>query len=142
MTLDLERTSKLISSLQGALRLLRELAAIPEGEFASDNHKQGSAKYNLIVAIECVIDLGAHVISRRRLRVAEDYADTFIVLAEAGLLPQDFAEELRKMARFRNRLVHMYWAVDTVELHKVLRERLGDFDRFLTCMGAVVHAEA
>jgi uncharacterized protein YutE (UPF0331/DUF86 family) len=46
-----------------------------------------------------------------RLRVPEDYADTFSIIGEAGRFSKEFVEKLTRMARFRNRLVHIYWEV-------------------------------
>ncbi len=37
---------------------------------------------------------------------------------------------LRAMARFRNRLVHLYWDVDDELVYEYLQTSLGDFDRF------------
>ena len=62
-------------------------------------------------------------------------ADTFAVLREASVLESAFTDELMKMARFRNRLVHLYWDVDPEELHAILQSRLGDFDAFLSAIG-------
>ena len=135
-SVDPERIEKLIGSMRAALRLLCELRDLPEAEFVGDAHKQSSAKYNFTAAIEACIDIGSHVISRGRLRAPEDYADTFEVLAEAGIVKTDFANELKKMARFRNRLVHLYWDVDLQELRSILETRLGDFETFIAAIGA------
>jgi len=35
------------------------------------------------------------------------------------------------MAKFRNRLVHIYWEVDAKELYKYLTENLKDFQTFI-----------
>ena len=40
------------SEILGALARLEDLKRLPETEFFADPHKIGSAKYNLIVAIE------------------------------------------------------------------------------------------
>ena len=72
-----------------------------------------------------------HIIARNGYRVPEDYGDTFSVMAEAGALKKGFAQELRNMAKFRNRLVHLYWEVDDKQLHEILQNRLGDFKIFL-----------
>jgi uncharacterized protein YutE (UPF0331/DUF86 family) len=39
-------------------------------------------------------------------------------------------EHLRSMARFRNRLVHVYWDVDDDLVAEYLHGPLGDLDRF------------
>jgi uncharacterized protein YutE (UPF0331/DUF86 family) len=139
--LDPERMEKLISSMRGALKLLGELRDLTDAEFMSDPHKQSSAKYNFTAAIEAAIDIASHVISRKALRAPEDYADTFQVLSDSGIVSSDFADELKKMARFRNRLVHLYWDVDTAELRRILETKLGDFDRYLSEIGAYMTRE-
>lgn len=35
------------------------------------------------------------------------------------------------MARFRNRLVYIYWKVDDRQVYKIMRVNLGDFKIFL-----------
>jgi len=72
-----------------------------------------------------------HVIARNGYRVPEDYADTFEVMAEAGAFDADFSDELRNMAKFRNRLVHLYWQVDDQQLYEIVQSRLDDFKKFL-----------
>jgi uncharacterized protein YutE (UPF0331/DUF86 family) len=104
-------------------------------QFVADTDKVASAKYHFIVAIEACIDLCNHVISRNRLRVPEDYGDTFHVMAEAGALPPEFAEDLTAMGKFRNRLVHLYWKVDDRQVHQFLHSRLPVFNRFMREMG-------
>lgn len=131
MKYDDDRMQKLISSARECTALLAELRDMAEDEFLKDRHRQSSAKYNFIAAIEAMIDLGHHLISQNRFRSPEDYADAFAVLAENGVVERDFAEELKKMARFRNRLVHYYWNVDEREIYTILRTRLGDFEKFI-----------
>ena len=38
------------------------------------------------------------------------------------------------MGKFRNRLVHLYWAVDDRQVHQLMRNRLPDFSHFLKAM--------
>ncbi len=128
--LDPERTQKLVSSMRETVEMLHELSQMSKEEFLADKHRQSSAKYNFIAAIEAAIDLANHLISRVGFRSPEDYADTFKVLAEQGVIEKQFAEELVNMARFRNRLVHIYWDVNTNEIWRILQSRLNDFEQF------------
>jgi uncharacterized protein YutE (UPF0331/DUF86 family) len=121
--------------MRSAFRLLSDLAGIPEKQFLEDDHKISSAKYNFIAAIEASIDICNHLISRNKFRSPEDYADTFAVMNEAGILDKDFTLELMKMARFRNRLVHLYWDVDPKELHAILKTRIFDLEKLLREIG-------
>ena len=87
-----------------ALQKLEDLGKLSETEFTADPHKVGSAKYNLIVAIEGTVDLSNHIISKNGFRTPEDYADTFRVMEEKGIFDTEFTSSLIQMARFRNRL--------------------------------------
>ena len=139
---DPERVEKLVSAMREAVSMLLDLKDLPESEFLQDKHRQSSAKYNFIVAIEAAIDLASHLISRKGFRAPEDYADTFRVLADAGSLQVDFATELEKMARFRNRLVHRYWDVDVNEVWRILQARPGDFEEYISQIGAYLGSYA
>ncbi len=131
---DGNKVARLSGEAFDALRALQELADLPETEFLGDKHLVASAKYHLLVAVEACIDLGNHVISRNRLRAPDDYADTFHVLGEAGVLTDDFVTRLAKMARFRNRLVHIYWEVDTPIVYRLIQEDVQDVERFINVL--------
>ena len=77
-----------------------------------------------------------HIISRNGYRVPEDYGDTFRVMGEVGALDTDFSDDLRNMAKFRNRLVHLYWEVDDLQLYEILQNRLVDFKKFLDSLAS------
>ena len=126
-----ERIRKIVSSMRVAVRQLSDLSGLEEKNFLDDSHKIAGAKYNFIIAIEAAIDMGNHIISQNGFRAPEDYADTFSVLGEYGIVSDEFAKELRKMARFRDRLVHIYWEVDDKQVYNIMRANLGDFKTFL-----------
>ena len=125
---------KLVTELRKSVRQLERLSGLDQKKFLVDPDKIGSAKYNFITAIESCIDMCNHAISQNSYRVPDDYADTFRVMAEEGMLSASFSEELMKMAKFRNRLVHLYWEVDDRKLHDILTTCLPDFGTFLKCM--------
>lgn len=107
----------------------------------NDPDKIGSAKYHFIVAIESAIDICNHVISQNGYRAPEDYGDTFRILGEQGAFDKDFISDLKEMAKFRNRLIHLYWEVDDEQLHEILQLRLDDFKRFLNDIALFLRLE-
>lgn len=131
---DQEKMVKLVSELRRSVARLRELGKLSEDAFIKDPDKIGSSKYHFIVAIESTIDMCNHIIARNGYRVPEDYGDTFRVMGEVGALERDFAEELAKMAKFRNRLVHLYWEVDDGQVYEIIQKRLSDFKALLDAM--------
>lgn len=124
---------KLENFLQRYLLLtrLRELAEMSKHDFLLDPHRIASAKYFLIVSIEAAIDMCNHVISKNRLRTPDDYADTFRVMGEEGAFSKDFVEKLVEMARFRNRIVHIYWAVDEEIIYEIIQDDIDDIEEFI-----------
>ena len=128
---DREKLITLVSEFRKSASRLQKLKEAGREEFLKDPDKIGSAKYQFIVAIESSIDMCNHIISRNGYRVPEDYGDTFKVMAEQGAFDQSFTEQLVKMAKFRNRLVHLYWEIDDARIYSILEDHLGDLKRFL-----------
>ncbi|MFO7979541.1 MAG: DUF86 domain-containing protein [Candidatus Aminicenantes bacterium] len=128
---DADRMLKLVSQMREALGNLQRLKDYKKSVFISDPDKIGSAKYNFIMAIEAAIDMCNHIISRNGYRAPEDYADTFTVLGEKGAFEKSFVNDLKEMAKFRNRLVHIYWEIDENQIYDILLTRLGDFKKLL-----------
>ena len=128
---DQDKMVKLISEFRKSISRLQKLKETDQQKFLDDPDKIGSAKYHFIVAIESSIDMCNHIISRNGYRVPEDYGDTYKVLGEKGAFDVEFSEQLVKMAKFRNRLVHLYWEVDDARIYKFLEENIGDFIKFI-----------
>ena len=136
-----DKIRKLTSEILAALERLEDLRKLSAEDFLSDPHKIGSAKYSFIVAIEGMIDLCNHIIAKNGYRTPEDYADTFRVLVERGAFDEEYTNTLIQMARFRNRLVHIYWEVDDNELYRIIQTRLQDIRDFLKKFGKFLKAE-
>jgi len=126
-----DKIAKLVSEMRKAINRLKSLATLDKESFLNDPDKIGSAKYNFVMAIESAIDICNHIISQNGYRAPEDYADTFQVLGEQGIFDKDFLRTLKDMARFRNRLVHLYREVDDEQVFEILQSRLDDFKTFL-----------
>jgi uncharacterized protein YutE (UPF0331/DUF86 family) len=127
---DKAKLDQMLSNLRSYAAVLERLAQIPQSDFLRDPNKVGNAKYHFVIAIECCIDVANHIISSEDLRFPKDNADSFVVLADAGILDEVLREPLRTMARFRNRLVHLYWDIDDQRVYQYLHESLEDIHRF------------
>jgi uncharacterized protein YutE (UPF0331/DUF86 family) len=112
------------------LSFLKQISRFNLTEFTEDPRNYGSAERFLQLAIETTLNIGNHIISTHNFEAPQDYADIFIILSKHSILPKNFAEELNNMARFRNRLVHVYWEVDTSRVYNIIQSKLGDFEKF------------
>jgi uncharacterized protein YutE (UPF0331/DUF86 family) len=136
-----DRLRELAGYLRDALRQLRELGAVPVETFVADSRTVNSAKYLLVVATEAALDICNHLAARKGGRSPADYADCIAILDEIGAIDSALCGRLVRMARFRNLLVHLYWRVDDREVHRVIREDLGDLEEYLRAVARFVAAD-
>ena len=110
---------------------LDKLKEVPEEVFKKDFEKHDSAKYSLQTSIETMIDICNHIISRKCLGMPKTKADAFIILCKNDILSPDMQSTYTAMARFRNRVVHLYEQVDTGDVYKYVTEGVSDFNKFI-----------
>lgn len=131
LNLDLELVQKRLQEILSFTRELEAFGKISKKEFLKNSERQYAVMHLLQLAIESCLSLGNHIIARERLGVPQNYQDTFSLLEKGKILQPEFAEEMKKMARFRNRLVHIYWEIDTPQIYEILTTRLGDFKEYV-----------
>ena len=139
---DAERVRALIERLAEYRLALDRLAARPSQELLGDTDLLASVKYHFLVCIECCIDLAHHIIASERFRAPQDYADAFQVLVEAGVLDGNVGERSKSAARFRNRLVHIYWDVDDELVVQYLENERDLFGLFAKAIAAFTSTTA
>jgi len=134
---SVEKITDKFSRLDEFLSILQGMHGISLDAFLKDKIVIGSAKYYLQVSIECCLDIANHIISAERFRAPRDYADSFTVLEEQGLVTAEFGLKLRQMAKFRNRLVHLYGEIVDAYVHEFIRRDLQDFLSFKAVVAAI-----
>ena len=110
---------------------LRELAAITEAAFGTNRERQYAVLHALQLAIEASVEIATHICAADDLGTPSSYAEAFDLLEKAAIIDATLGDDLRRMARFRNRIVHFYDEIDLRLVYQILQERLGDFDRYL-----------
>lgn len=120
-----------LSKLKEYIGYLRTLRDAPLKAFEDDFKTRGAAERYLHLAIESVVDVGNEIISALQLRRPEQYRDIPSILAESGIIPKNFVEEITKMIGFRNLLVHDYGIIDRTLEHEFLQTRLSDFEAYM-----------
>ena len=125
-----EKISRKFIQLEEYLAILAKISETPGDIFVKDKILVGSAKYYLQVAIETCLDVANHIIATERFRAPKDYADAFAVLEENNILEKAVGQKLRQMAKFRNRLVHLYGEIDDMFVYEFLTNDIEDIKRF------------
>ncbi len=114
------------------LKFIRDnYLGVPPEKIESSYKDSQALKFSLFEIVEACIDIANHIIAAKRFERAEEYAKMFITLGKYGVIPQELAEKLAKMARFRNLLIHRYWEVDMKYIMEIAENRLKDVERFM-----------
>lgn len=124
------------------LRLLKEYIEIllrigktDREAYLQDKILIGSAERYLQLAIETCLNIGNRIASieqiNTKIKPPETYSDIFENLYLLKLIDKDFSADLKNMAGFRNRLVHMYWDLDNSLVYDIIQNRLGSFEKFI-----------
>ena len=109
---------------------LEKIRNDPREEFLENQDIQDIACYRLLAAIEAALGISYHIAAKKLKKVPEQYPECFALLSDAGIISSDLSENLQKMARFRNLLVHMYWTIDYETVYIFIRNGLNDLRRF------------
>ena len=131
-----EKITDKLSRLDEFLALLKVIQNSPSDTFLKDKILIGSAKYYLQVSIECCLDIANHIIAAENFRAPKDYADSFKVLEENSIINADQGNKLRQMAKFRNRLVHLYGEIDDAYVYEFMTKDIQDIVNFKAVIAA------
>lgn len=123
---DRERVEQRLMKLENAVRKLREIAGNSWEEYNRDEGLRDRAERNLHIAAQACIDIANHIIADQGLKTPQSYTDSFVVLMEEGIIPFELAAKMKKIAGFRNILVHDYLEID----HKMVFNSLSDLNDF------------
>lgn len=133
--IDKEVVAKKLRELEKYTRELHDLKRLTAQEIRSSLQKAWSVEHGLQLAIQCVIDVGSHILAAIGENRIDEYADIIDRLGERKIIPPDFAQGIRDMVGFRNVLVHEYVDVDVDRVCQILQNRLGDFEKFASHIG-------
>ncbi len=131
MVADRRKVEDRIDRIRRYKRDLEEFGHIPRDAFRANRERQYAVLHAMQNAIEGCIEIASHIISADHLGAPTDYAHLFSLLEEHRVIPSATADAMRQMARFRNRIVHLYWDLDLDLIYDYLTGRLSDVDSYL-----------
>lgn len=119
-----------LEELEKCLSGLESLRVVSLAELDKNIEKQWAAERGLQIAVQVLIDIGAHILSSEGETGIEDYAGVIERLGAKAVIPEGFAAQIKGMAGLRNILVHEYADVDLTVVYNLLQNRLDDFRVF------------
>lgn len=115
---------------------LRTLSGDTRETFLADPRTVAATESYIRRALEALLDLGRHILSKGFHRAVVEYKDIPVQLREVGVLSEAEAGLMREMAGYRNRMVHFYHEVSAEELYDIRVRHLQDIEQVL---GALVN---
>ena len=113
---------------------LTDMRKLERQAFSQDAVLHGAAERFLQLAIESCLNIGNRIIAlyqfKKPLDSPQTYADIFLRLRDLDVIDQALTDRLVTMAKFRNRLVHLYWEIDARKIFEIIQDSLEDFKLF------------
>lgn len=121
-----------LAFIETCVEQLRTMAR-PE-RIATDVREERFVEHTLQLAIQAALDVASHIVSDARLGEPTTNAELFDLLRRAGWINEHQCATLRKMAGFRNLVVHGYMAVDLAIVRSIVERNLDDLLVFATAI--------
>lgn len=130
MRLNHDRIRDKLQDINRSVDRLKRFQESGKDNFLANEDSQDIARSRLLSAIEAALNICFHVSAKKLKIVPEDYGDCFATLGQAKLIDPSLAERLADMARFRYRLVHLYWDIDYNSVYDIIEHHLTDLEDF------------
>ena len=120
-----------IREMMGALG---ELPLKNKKNFLQNRRNVAAAESYLRRSLEALFDIGRHILAKSFAFPATEYKEIARGLLDKKILSEDEAELMRKMAGYRNRMVHFYHEITPEELHELCLKHLDEIRLLLDRM--------
>jgi uncharacterized protein YutE (UPF0331/DUF86 family)/predicted nucleotidyltransferase len=127
-----------LEKLRNYIKTLKAIRKFDIQTFKKDVFVRTAAERYLHLSIECLLDLGSHILSDRGCRTPDTYSEIFEILAEEGVLTTTVLKELKGIAAFRNILVHDYLRLDSDQVYGILRDRIKTLQKLAKVYAALL----
>ena len=110
---------------------LKELPIENKAEFLRNKHHVAAAESYLRRSLEALFDIGRHILAKKFAYPAAEYKEIAKGLSDKKVIIGDQVELMRKMAGYRNRMVHFYHEITPEELHEICVNHLDEIKLLL-----------
>lgn len=123
--------SERVAWVRSMLQSIRDLPMNSYAQFVSDPRNVAAAESFLRRGIEALLDLGRHTLAKGFGCAVTEYKDIGNKLAEVNIIPDDRVATLRKIAGYRNRMVHFYHEITQEELYNICTCNISEIEEIL-----------
>ncbi len=109
---------RLVRDVEKSMRVAEQILSLDIESFVRDVRNRYTLRLALVEIAEACIAIGLRVLRAIGVRNAESYSKVFRKMAERGIISLSVAEEMSKLVRLRNLIIHRYWEVDDVRIYR------------------------
>ena len=120
--------------IREAIAAMRELPLADRQVFLGNKHNIAAAESYLRRSLEALFDVGRHILAKGFAYPATEYKEIASGLFEKSVIGKADADLMRKMAGYRNRMVHFYHEISSEELLDICLNHTDEIDRLLERM--------
>jgi uncharacterized protein YutE (UPF0331/DUF86 family) len=120
--------------IREAIAALKELPLSDQQAFLGNKHNIAAAESYLRRSLEALFDVGRHILAKGFAYPAAEYKEIASGLFEKSVIGKADADLMRKMAGYRNRMVHFYHEISSEELLDICLNHTDEIDRLLEQM--------
>ncbi len=128
---DLNIIENKISSAKKYLKILERYKKYSKQEIEENLDVKGALERYLYLAIQAAIDLAEAVVAYKNFRKPTTMSETFSILNEEKIIPDDLLKNLTGMVGFRNIVAHDYEKMNYDIVYDILQNRLKNIEEFL-----------
>ena len=139
--IDNKLIERKIRKMEQYLRELKTVQIKSLEEFTENTIVKRFVERNIELAIEQMIDICKHLVAGLDLAEPETYAGCFDILHKNKVIPVKPLPTFKAMARFRNRLIHVYDDIDDAITFEVYTKHLQDFKAFARVIRSFMQAK-
>lgn len=138
MEIDREKIKQRFSDINEALSEINRIVSLDDKEFWSKKEYIAAVKYYLLQAIEAAGSICVHIAAKKFNKGISAFGECFEILQTEGLVSEDLTTRLKKMVKFRNKLIHRYWEIEDKNILQYARNDTGDFNEFIKAVDNIL----
>lgn len=131
MEIDREKIKQRFSEINEAVNNAKELAKLNDNDFWAKKENIAAIKYYLLQAIEATGGVCVHIAAKKFNKGISAFGECFEIMEKEGVFGKELTDKLRKMTKFRNKLIHRYWEIEDKNILEYARKDISDFEEFI-----------
>ncbi len=118
-----ERVEILLAEIRDSLEIARSMVDMDYSSFIRDVRNRYTLRLALVEIVESATSLGLYLLREIfNIKKVEGYSQVFKKLVEHGVISPEVGEEMRRLVKLRNLIIHRYWEVDDSRIYREARD--------------------